>query len=141
MQTRAEHGNRSAILIVAGVDNELIVGGHMRRGRDCIIVIGLDDLFRSRMRQHAVADQYAEPAGIKECFVLFGNAVDDAGDAERVVRPAPLLAVERQSCRRGAVDVGKFIGLDFAVGPPARANTPSSGVICCSRLRLTPPRL
>ncbi len=38
--------------------------------------------------------------------------------AERVVRPAPLLAGEREAGRDGPVDVGKLIGLDIAIGPP-----------------------
>ena len=70
------------------------------------------------MRQHAVAGQDAEPTGVEEGLVFAGNAVDHAGEAERVVRPAPLLAGERQPRRDGAVDVGELIGLDITIGPP-----------------------
>ncbi len=70
------------------------------------------------MRQHAVASQDAEPSGIEEGLVHAGNAVDHAGKAERIVRPPPLLAGEREPGRDRAVDVGELIGLDIAIGPP-----------------------
>jgi hypothetical protein len=46
------------------------------------------------MRQHAVSDQDAEPAIVEKFLVNFADAVDDAGNADGVVRPAPLLAGE-----------------------------------------------
>ena len=58
-----------------------------------------------------------KPAGVEKRRVHAGNAVDDAGDADGVVRPAPLLAVDRDACRDGAVDVGEIPRLDIAVGP------------------------
>src|SRR5579871_2825174 len=69
------------------------------------------------MRQHAIADQDAEAAGIEERLMHAGDVVDHAGKADGVVGPAPLLALERQSRRQRAVDVGKIPRLDAAVGP------------------------
>ena len=69
------------------------------------------------MRQLSVADQDAEAAVVEKGLVHAGNAVDDAGKADRVVRPAPLLAGERKAGRDGAVDIGEFVGLDVAVRP------------------------
>ena len=68
------------------------------------------------MRQHAVADQDAEAAGIEKGLMHAGNAVDHAGEANRVVGPAPALAGQRKPGRDGAVDVGELVGLDVAVG-------------------------
>src|SRR5690242_16810979 len=69
------------------------------------------------MRQHAVTDQEAKPAGIEELLVHVGNVVDDSGEAKSIVRPAPLLALERQPGGDGAVDVGDVEWFDTAVGP------------------------
>jgi hypothetical protein len=41
------------------------------------------------MRQHAVADEDAQASGIEKRLVDAGDAVDDAGYADGVVRPAP----------------------------------------------------
>src|SRR5580704_10805210 len=73
-------------------------------------------MFEAGMRQHAVADQDAEPPGVEEGLVYAGNAVDHTGEAEGVVGSAPLFAGERQSGRDRAVDVGELIGLDTSVG-------------------------
>ena len=45
------------------------------------------------------------------------ETVDDAGDADRVVRPSPVLAVDRDAARDSAIHVGKVPRLDIAVGP------------------------
>ena len=59
----------------------------------------------------------AQAAGVKKGHVDAGDAVDDAGDANGVVRPAPSFAGDRDAARNGAVDVGEILGLDVAVGP------------------------
>ena len=59
------------------------------------------------MRQHAVADQDAEAAVIEKLIVNFADTVDDAGNAEGVVRPTPLLADKRNARRSGAKDAAK----------------------------------
>ena len=46
-----------------------------------------------------------------------GDTIDDAADADRVVGPAPILAVDRHAAREGPVDVGEIPRLDRAVGP------------------------
>ena len=89
-----EDRDGTPVTVVGRIDDELIIKRH-GRSEQRERVIGLDDLFRARMRQHAVADQDAEPAVVEELLVHFGNTVDDAGEPERVVRPAPLLAFER----------------------------------------------
>src|SRR5262245_55407028 len=48
------------------------------------------------------------------------DAVDDTRDTNGIVRPAPVLAVDRDAARDRPVDVGKVPRLDVAVGP-ARA--------------------
>src|ERR1700728_112670 len=108
---------RSAVRVVGGIGDELIVDADFRRGRDGVAVVGLDDLLQAGVRKYAVADEDAEAAGVEERLVDAGNAVDDAGDPDRVVRPAPLLAGDRHPSRYGAVDVGEIPRLDIAVRP------------------------
>ena len=45
------------------------------------------------------------------------NAVDDARDADRVIRSAPLLTCNRDPTGNCAVNVGVFVRLDVAVRP------------------------
>src|SRR5271167_4160400 len=46
-----------------------------------------------------------------------GDAVDNARDANRVVRPAPSLAGDRNPSGNRAVDIGEVERLDVTVGP------------------------
>src|SRR5271168_1857454 len=69
---RADHRHRTAVAIVGRVDDELIIERH-RRGEHRKRVIGLHDLFETGMRQHAVADQDAQPAVVEKSLMLGGN--------------------------------------------------------------------
>src|SRR5271166_2994048 len=71
------------------------------------------------MRQLAIADQDAGSAGVEIGLVYARNAVDDAADADGVVGPAPLLAIDGYAAGRGAVGIGEVPGLDGAIGPAA----------------------
>ena len=117
MKPPGENIYRAAIGVVGRVDDELIVDSNPRRGGKRVAVIRLDDLLEAGMRQLPVADEDAQSAGIEKGLMHAGNAVDDAGKADRIVRPAPLLAVERNAAGNGAVDIGEFVRLDVAVGP------------------------
>ena len=140
MQPRPEHGNRAAVAVVGGIGDELIVERDPpERNRES--VIGLDDLFGAGMRQLPSPTRMPSPPSLKNASCIGRNAVDDAGQSERVVRPSPLLAFQRQAGRDGAVDVGEFVGFDIAVRYPARTKAPRSDVISCSKFMLTPPRL
>src|SRR3984893_7832133 len=113
-QPRADNRDRPAVAVVAGVGDELIIEGRAP-GKNRKAVIHFEDLLRARVRQTTIADQDAEAAGVEECLMLAGNPVDHAGEPERVIRPAPALAVERQPGRDGPVDIGELVGLDAAV--------------------------
>src|SRR5215472_11998865 len=116
MHARADHRNGAAVAVVGRIDDELIIQRH-GRGEHRERIISLDDLLEPRMRQHAVPDQKAKSAVIEKLLVHSGNAVDDSGEAESVIGPAPLLAFERQSGSDGAIDIGDVERLDSAVGP------------------------
>jgi hypothetical protein len=44
------------------------------------------------MRQLSIADQDAQASGVEERLMDAGNAVDDASDADGIVRPALLFS-------------------------------------------------
>src|ERR1700733_9198776 len=89
VHTAGEDVGRAAVGVVAGIGDELIIEGELGRGIQRIAVIGLENLFQTIIRQLSVADQDAESTGIEEGDVGAGDAVDDAGNADGVVRPAP----------------------------------------------------
>src|ERR1700686_55418 len=88
---------RPVVGIVAGVSDELIVEGEVCRGGDSVAVIHLDDLLESGTRQLSVADEDAQASGVEKRLVDTSYVVDDAGDPDRVVGPAPLLAGDRDA--------------------------------------------
>src|SRR5713226_8601450 len=113
-QPRPDDRHWAAVAIVGGIDDELIVG----RGppiADRKAVVGFQDLLEAGMRQLAVADQDAEPAGIEVSLMHTRNAVDNASDPESVVGPAPPLPGNRGPDRRGAIDVGELVRFAIAV--------------------------
>jgi len=127
MKPHAKNVYRPAVGIVGGIADELIVEADFNRGAKSVAVIGLDDLLQPVMRQFAVAYDDAQAAGVEIGRVGAGNAVDDAGDAKRVIRPVPPLAVQRDPCLDRAVAVGVVPRLDIAVGP-TRATEHAHGV-------------
>jgi hypothetical protein len=78
VQPHRERRHRSAVAVVTGIDDELVVRGGPQRA-EWKAVIGFHDLFVARMRELAVADQDAEAAGIEIGDMWCGKAVDDAG--------------------------------------------------------------
>ena len=105
--------------IVAGIGDELIIDGNPRRSGQRVTVIGFDNAFDAGMRQLPITDQDAGAAGVEIGLMYAGNAVDDAADADGVVRPAPLLAIDGYAAGRGAVGIGEVPGLDGAISPAA----------------------
>src|SRR5262249_15023722 len=97
--------------------NERIIEREVGGGGERVAVIGFENPLRPGVRELAVADENAQAAGVEEGLVNIGNVVDDAGDADRVVRPAPALAVDRDPARDRAVDVGEIPRLDLSVAP------------------------
>src|SRR5215467_6672780 len=90
-----EYRRRATVAIVPRVGDELIVKRHApeRYGE---AVIHLDDLLRTVIRKFSIAEEQAETAGIEIGAMSIRDAVDDAGDAERIVRSPPSVAFERE---------------------------------------------
>src|SRR5579872_1360692 len=87
-----EDVGRAAVGVVAGIGDELIIEGELGRGRQRVAVIGLENLLEAIVRQLTVADEDAEPAGVEESDMGRGDAIDNAGNADGVVGPAPRFA-------------------------------------------------
>ena len=135
-----EHGHRAAVAVVRRVGDPLVVEAHVREVQHRERIVRLDDLFSPRVRQAAIAHEQAQTTGVQIALAIGGYAVENAGDAQRVVAAAPARAGKRQSAAERAVDIREFVGFDVARSL-AGANTPRSGAICCSMSRLAPSRL
>src|SRR5262245_2115228 len=64
-----------------------------------VAIIGLKDLLEPGIRQLSVADEDAQAAGVEKRLVNAADVVDDTGNADGIVRPAPVLAVDRNAAR------------------------------------------
>src|SRR5215469_10756942 len=104
--------DRTAIGIVAGIADELIVEAQFRRRRQRIAVIGFDDLLQAGMRQLSVANEDAQASSIEKRLMDAGNPVEDASNPNSIVGPAPLLARNRNAKLECAVDIGEVPMLD-----------------------------
>jgi hypothetical protein len=78
------------------------------------------------MRQLSIANEDAQTPGVEKRLEVVGNAVDDAGEPERIVRSAPWFAVYRDTYLRRAVDVGVIPRLEVAVVPAGAGEHPQS---------------
>src|ERR1700686_4156777 len=100
----------------------LIVEGEVHAGGDGDAVVGLEDCLEPGFRQLSVADEDAEPAGGEVGARILRYVVDDAGDAEGVVRAAPALALDGQTRGDRPIDLGELVSFLVAVVEgPARA--------------------
>ena len=69
--------------------DELVVSGEMGETGERDIVICFEDLLRTGVRQLAVANDPAQPAGGEIELALVRDPVDCAGQSDGVVRPSP----------------------------------------------------
>jgi len=97
MNSRGENVHRTAVGVVAGIADKLVVQGKSRRRRQRIAVVSLKNFLQTIVGQLPVADENAETSGIQKRDMDAGDAVDDAGDADGIVRPAPRLAGQRNA--------------------------------------------
>ena len=124
MRARREGIRRTAVGVVAGIGDELIVEGELGPVIQCDAVIGFENLLSAVVRQLTVAKQDAEPAGVEESNVGVRDAVDDAGDFNRVVGPTtdlPPIETPPDTVRSTSV---KSHGSTLPSAQPARKNTP-----------------
>src|SRR6185312_11068582 len=94
MEPDCTNRNRSAVAVVSGVNDELIVE-HDPPGVNWKLVIGLDYLLQSRVWQLTITNENAQPSLIEKFGMDGGNCVRDGGKSNCIVRPSPPLASER----------------------------------------------
>ena len=58
------------------------------------------------MRQLPVADKNAQAAVIEESFVCSRYAIDDPGEGKSVIGATPLRSLQRDTGRKGTINVG-----------------------------------
>src|SRR5262249_17776733 len=107
MEASGERIHRTAVPVVGGVRDELVVEADAHLGCKRVAVISLEDFLEPGIGQLSVADEDAQAASIEKRLVHAADAVDDTGDSNGIVRPAPVLAVDRDAARDRSVDVGK----------------------------------
>ena len=69
MNPCGEDIRRSSVGVEAGIVDELVVDGKPRGGGQSVVIISLDDLFESGIRQLPVANEDAQATGIEPCCV------------------------------------------------------------------------
>src|ERR1700724_296184 len=97
VQAHSDHRNWSAVAIVCGIGNVLIIKGHPPGGKGQA-VIGFQNLLLARIGQLAVADKDSQTSGVKKLLVDSGDAIDRRGNADSVIRSPPLRAGQRDAC-------------------------------------------
>src|SRR5580704_7747660 len=118
MQAQGPYGHGSAIAVVGGVPDILVVGGQLRPRKQSDAVVSLDHLFRTGVRELAVAHQDAEAAEIQILLALRGDAVVQEYDPEGIAGPIPVRPFEGSADLDGAVDVRELEDLDIALRLP-----------------------
>ena len=91
MEASGERIHRTAVPVVGGVGDELVVEADARVRRKRVAVISLEDFFEPGIRQLPIADEDAQAAGVEKRLVNAADAVDDTRDTNGIVRPAPVL--------------------------------------------------
>src|SRR5262245_23696814 len=124
MEASGERIHRTAVPVVGGVRDELVVEADAHVGCKRVAVISLEDFFEPGIRQLSVADEDAQAAGVEKRLVNAADTVDDTRDTDGIVRPAPVLAVDRDAARHRPVAVGKVPRLDVGVGPAGAGEDP-----------------
>jgi hypothetical protein len=94
MQADCTNGDRPAIAIVGGISDELIVE-HDLPSVDRKLIIGLDYLLQSGVRELTVTNKNAQSSLIEEFGMDRSNRVHDACKSNCVVWPSPALAGKR----------------------------------------------
>src|SRR5262249_27400922 len=117
MEASGERIHRTAVPVVGRVGDELVVEADAHVGGKRVAVIRLKDFLEPGLGQLPIPDDDAQAAGVEKRLGRGADVVDDAGDTNGIVRPAPVLAIDRDAARDRPVDVGKVPRLDVGVGP------------------------
>src|ERR1700682_5523952 len=75
----------------------------------------LDYVFSARVRQLPITDQDAQTTGREIGARSSGDAIDGNSKSNTIVGAVPLIPFQQETCRRGPIDVGKFVRFLAAV--------------------------
>jgi len=90
MRARTKYRHRTAVGVVCGVGDELVVEGNARGRGEGIAVVRLDYSFEPGIGQLVVADKDTQTSVVQKLLVDAGDAIDRGGNAESVIRSPPL---------------------------------------------------
>src|SRR5271165_3865939 len=88
-KTSGENVDGSSVLVVSGISRQLIVERKVDAFEKFAIVICLDNVFRTVMRQFPVADQNSEPAIVKESSLRVAEAIQHLSQTYCVIWTIP----------------------------------------------------
>src|SRR5262245_4490599 len=111
MKAKPKHGHRSAVAIVGGVDDELIVERQPYAAAHRKAVVRLEQTLRGRARELAVPDQDSETTGIEKSLRIARDAIEKQRSPDMIVRSFPALAAGREPQGHRLIDVGEVDGL------------------------------
>src|ERR1700681_536816 len=69
----------------------------------------LDYVFSASVRQLPIADQDAKTSRREIGARSSGDAIDGNSQSNTIVGAVPLIPLQQEACRRGPIDVGKFV--------------------------------
>src|SRR2546423_11960897 len=75
----------------------------------------LDYVFSASARQLPIADQDAKTTGREICARSSRDAIDGDSKSNTIIGEVPLISFQRETYRRGPIDVGKFVRFLAAV--------------------------
>src|ERR1700682_6750106 len=75
----------------------------------------LDYVFSANVRQAPIANQDAKTTGGKRGARSSRDAINSNSTSNTIVGAVPLIPLQQETCRRGPIDVGKFVRFLAAV--------------------------
>src|SRR5262245_13388140 len=116
MRPHGPYGDRAAVAVVSRVVDPLEVDAHDDPLADLQAVVRLDDLLVP-VAQRSVADDEAQAARSQIVAVGIRQTVEDDGQSETVLRPAPARPFPDQARSHRSVNLGERPRFRLAVVP------------------------
>jgi hypothetical protein len=126
MRANRENLHRPAILVVAGMGDELCVERCKESTPVMRRVIAFENVLAGIV-QPPVAEQEAESAEREVLLVVALDGVGDTGEADLVIGPRPAVAGEVRTQLEGLIDLRVGIAFVLALVPPEAAEGAEAG--------------
>src|SRR5260370_4524781 len=104
MKAGDENIDWTAIPVVSGVNDQLIIQRHVQPLKDFQIIIALDEIFQAVIKL-PVSNQDSQPAGSKVFSLSMAQPIEGLSQSEGVVWATPGVTFDLQSKRKASRDV------------------------------------